>query len=304
MKINVQKLYGLDGHQDCVYTLVEGLPENIIYSAGGDGMVVEWDLNDPEIGNLLVRMNNSVYAIHYRQAEQKMIVGENFNGIHIIDINNKKESGSLKISNAQIFDIKSYKQKIFVGSADGTLYVVDLRTMSFIKKVKLGDKSVRSIAVNSKLGEIALGLSDNTIRILDMDNYKQKYLIEAHALSVFAVDYSPENNHLISVGRDAHLKSWNSLNHYVPEQSVVAHMYAINSVSLSPDNRFMVTGSMDKSIKVWDLNEFKLLKVIDNSRYAGHGSSVNKVLWTKYKNQFISCSDDKKISVWDLEFKN
>ncbi len=304
MKINVQKLYGLDGHQDCVYTLERGLSENIFYSAAGDGMVVEWDLKDPEDGQLLARMNNSVYAIHCRQAEQMMIVGQNFNGIHLINISNKKESGSLKISNARIFDIKSNEDKIFVGSADGTFYVLDLRMMSFVKKVRLGDKSVRSIAVNPNLGEIAVGLSDSTIRILDLDDYKQKYLIKAHTLSVFTLDYNPQNNHLISASRDAHLKSWNSINHYEPEHSVIAHIYAINSLSISPDNRFMITGSMDKSIKVWDLNEFKLLKVIDKSRYAGHVSSVNKVLWTSYKNQFISSSDDRKISIWDLEFKN
>ena len=30
---------------------------------------------------------------------------------------------------------------------------------------------------------------------------------------------------------------------------------------------------------------FKLLKVIDKSRHAGHGTSVNKLLWTDYQDQ-------------------
>jgi WD40 repeat protein len=59
---------------------------------------------------------------------------------------------------------------------------------------------------------------------------------------------------------------------------------------------------MDKSIKVWDAQEFRLLKVIDKARYAGHGTSVNKLYWSKFHNQLISCSDDRSISVWNIDF--
>jgi len=302
MKINVQKLFSLDGHQDCVYSLERSGIRNVFYSASGDGMVVAWDLNNPENGSSLIKMKNSVYALHCITEDNMLLAGQNFEGLHLVDLNARKEIGSLKISNAQIFDIKSHQNKIFVGSADGTLYVVGYPDLTIIKRIKLADKSIRSIAVNQTLGELAVGLSDNSIRILDIDGQKQKYLINAHKLSVFSVSYNPKNNHLISASRDAHLKSWNPYEHYGLEHSVVAHMYAINSLSISPDNKYFVSGSMDKSIKVWDLDTFRLLKVIDKSRHAGHATSVNKVLWTSFKNQMISCGDDKKISIWDLSF--
>ena len=301
MKVNVQKLFSLDGHRDCVYTLEEGDEPNLFYSAAGDGMVVLWDLNNPENGSLVAKMKNSVYALHLIQKDI-LVAAQNFEGIHVIDVANKKELGSIKTTNAQIFDIKRAGDKLFIGSGDGTLFIADFSKLAILKKIKLSDKSIRSIAVNNELGEIAIGLSDNSIRILDLEDYHQKYTIHAHNLSVFSVTYNPLNNHLISVSRDAHIKSWNSLEHYSLDQSIVAHMYAINSLSVSPDKKYFVTGSMDKSIKVWDLDTFRLLKVIDKSRHAGHATSVNKVLWTKHKNQVISCSDDKKISIWDLSF--
>ena len=302
MSINVQKLFSLDGHQDGVYALERGKEANVFYSAGGDGMIVEWDLNHPEKGQLIAKMKNSVYAIHHRKQENELIVGQNFEGIHIIDVVRRKEIRTLKISDSQIFDIQCMGNRTFIGSGDGMLYIVDLSNLTFIQKIKLGDKSIRSIAINQQLGELALGMSDNTIRILDIDGYTQKYCIQAHKLSVFSVVYNPLNNHLISVSRDAQIRSWNSIDHYSLEQSVAAHMFAINSISISPDCAYFVTGSMDKSIKVWELATFKLLKVIDKSRHAGHATSVNKVLWTNYKNMVLSCSDDKKISIWDLSF--
>jgi WD40 repeat protein len=59
---------------------------------------------------------------------------------------------------------------------------------------------------------------------------------------------------------------------------------------------------MDKSIKVWDLGELKLLKVIDKARHGGHGTSVNKLLWTSIHSQLLSAGDDRSIAAWDITF--
>ncbi len=265
-------------------------------------MIVEWDMKLPENGQLIAKMKNSVYAMCYLKKENSLIAGQNFEGIHFIDLESNKEIWSVITTNSQIFDIKRHDEKVFVGSGDGTLFIVDLEARAITHKIKLSDKSIRSIAINRELGEMALGLSDNSIIILSLDDYSQKYKINAHTLSVFSVVYNPVNNMLISASRDAHIKRWNSIDHYTLDQSIPAHMYAINSLAISPDSRFFVSASMDKSIKVWDLDNFQLLKVIDKSRHAGHATSVNKVLWTSYKNQLVSCGDDKKISIWDLSF--
>lgn len=302
MKIQVEKLFSLDGHKDCVYNLVTGPSPHLFYSAAGDGMVAEWDLNNPENGQLLAKMKNSVYALDFRPEENVLLAGQNFEGVHFIDAATKKDDGSIQIPKAQIFDIKSHENRVFIGTSEGILYVLDFESREWIKKIKLSDKSVRTIAINEKLGDIAIGLSDNTIRILDLDDLSRKYLINAHKLSVFSLAFDPISQNLISGSRDAHLKIWSTIDQYKLQESVVAHMYAVNSISIKPDAKYFVTCSMDKSIKVWDLRTFRLLKVIDRSRHAGHATSVNKVLWTNYKDQVLSCSDDKKISVWDLRF--
>jgi WD40 repeat protein len=301
MAINVRKLYSLDGHNDCIYTLESAATSNLFYSAAGDGMIVIWDLEDPETGKLVAKMNNSVYSLHYHSSDI-LLAGQNYEGIHFINTANHQDEGSVKISKSQIFDIKTYQNNIFIASGDGTLYILDFYLRAFVKKIKLSDKSIRRIAINEKLGDLALGLSDNTIRILDLEDYKQKYVIHAHKLSVFALAYDPNSDQLISGSRDAHLKTWSPQDQYKLDQSVVAHMYAINDICMKPSNDFMVTGSMDKTVKVWDLEQLKLLKVIDQSRHGGHVSSVNSLLWTEYNDQILSCSDDRKISVWDLDF--
>lgn len=123
-----------------------------------------------------------------------------------------------------------------------------------------------------------------------------------HTNSVFTLAYTPDGRFLLSAGRDAHLKAWDAHEGYRHHNDVVAHLFAINNLDFSPDGKHFVTCSLDKSIKVWRTADLTLLKVIDKARHAGHGTSVNRVLWTTYKDQVLSASDDRTISSWDVIF--
>lgn len=301
-KINISKLKTLTGHKDCVYTLERSNEDHIFFSGAGDGMVVSWNLHDSENGQLIAKLPNSVYGLHYLQQNDLLAVGHNYDGIHLLDWRNKEEIGSLNMTESAIFDINSIGDLLLVGDTSGTVTVINYKQLKIVYKIKEANKSARSIAVNKALKEVAIGYSDNNIRIYDLDDFALKKTIEAHTNSVFTVTYSPDNEMLLSAGRDAHLKIWDAKADYQNIEDIVAHMYAINNIGFSPDGKHFVTCSMDKSIKVWDAQNFKLLKVIDKARHAGHGTSVNKLLWSNYKEQLVSASDDRTISIWDIEF--
>jgi WD40 repeat protein len=300
-KVQVSRLHNLTGHRDSIYALQPSPEEALFFSAAGDGMVVLWDLRQPESGQLVAQLPNSIYALHFFQKHNLLIAAHNYDGIHVLDWKNKKEIASLQITKAAIFDLNSFDNKLVVAAGEGEVTMVDMEGMSIVKKVKASEKSARTIAINSLTGDIAIGYSDHFIRVFD-DSLKLKVEWRAHDNSVFTLRYTPDQQHLISGARDARLKVWEARVNYQQAEEVVAHLYAINHVDFSPDGKHFVTCSMDKSIKVWDSGSFKLLKVIDRARHAGHGTSVNRLLWTGYKDQLISASDDKTLSVWQIIF--
>ena len=300
-KVQVTRLHSLKGHNDAIYTLQPSSEEKIFFSGAGDGMVVQWNQEDPGNGELIARLPNSVYALHFYKKENVLIAGHNYEGIHVLDWKNKKELGSLQLTKAAIFDIESTDESLLVASGDGVLTLVDVQKMMVMKRIQGGEKSARTIAVNKKTGDIAVGYSDHFIRVFDA-GLELKKEWKAHDNSVFTIRFTPDQNYLISGARDARLKVWDVVANYSQSGEVVAHMYAINHLDFSPDGKHFVTCSMDKSIKVWDTEELKLLKVIDKARHAGHGTSVNKLLWTDYNNQLLSASDDRTISVWQIIF--
>jgi WD40 repeat protein len=301
-QIQVEKTAQLTGHRDCIYALEKASVDQCFFSGAGDGMVVLWDLNNPDQGELIAKVENSVYALKYLPGENHLLIGHNFQGIHLIDVASKKELHSAAITDSYIFDIAVYADKILVATGNGTLVVLSSSDLSTLMKIKLSDQSVRSISISPDGKYIALGFSDNFIRILEAETLVLLYEFEAHKNSVFKVKFSPDGNYLLSGSRDAHLKIWKVGNKFEIKEMIVAHMFTINDVEYSPDGQYFATCSMDKSIKIWDAVGFGLLKVIDKARYAGHGTSVNKLYWSMYQNKLISGSDDRNISVWDIDF--
>lgn len=302
--IKVEKIDTFTGHRDCVYTLEKSGEVHRFFSAAGDGFVVRWNLQKPDVGELIAKVGHSVYALAYLPQENHLWVAENFEGIHVIDIETKQELRSLKLAPTNYFDIQIYKNQAFLAGGDGIISVIDVASFSFRKHIKASDMSVRCLAINPVERELAAGFSDNTIKIFDLTTLELKQVIAAHNNSVFTIKYSPDFKFLLSGSRDARLKIWDVEQNYVLEEEIVAHTFAINHISYQPNNKRFATCSMDKSVKIWDAETFKLLKVIDRARHAGHGTSVNKLLWTEYDDQIVSGSDDRTISVWKLYDEN
>jgi WD40 repeat protein len=299
--VQVQRLHSLTGHRDCVYTLERSSNESSFFSGAGDGMIVSWDLRQSENGTLIAKLPNSVYALLYDDKTDLLIAGHNYDGIHFLDWQNKKEVGSLQLTKSFVFDLKMINGKVYVACGDGEVAVVNPVSRMVLQRSRLSEKSARTIAHDPMTGDVAVGYSDNVIRVFD-EHLKLKKEWIAHANSVFSLRYFPGSSYLISGSRDARLKVWDVKADYNLAAEVVAHLYAINHIEFSEDGKHFVTCSMDKSIKVWDLEKLQLLKVIDRARHAGHGTSVNKLLWTSFNNQLLSASDDRTISVWHIIF--
>lgn len=288
----------LRGHRDCVYTLAQEAPGRF-FSAGGDGLVVRWDLAHTDQGTVVAKVPASVYAMFYDSNRNWLIVGQNHEGLRVIDLANGREEAVVQTGKDALYDVCKVKDRLVVATGAGEVVVIDYDSLKIVNKISASPQRARTIAVTKSGSEMAIGFSDHTIRIYDTTHYRLKRTLTGHTNSVFVVRYTPDQRYLISGGRDAHLRIWDVGKNYQLTESIVAHMYAINHLDFSPDGRYFATGSMDKSVKVWDAQAFKLLKVIDKARHAGHGTSVNRVLWMHDSDHsLLSASDDRTISVW------
>jgi WD repeat-containing protein 61 len=293
----------LAGHRDAVYALAGRPDATQIFSGSADGMVVAWDAAHPEAdGELLARVENSVYALRELPARGLLLLGHNFQGMQAIDLQSKTLAFATALPPVAIFDMvySESRQRLYCALGDGTLAVLRGADFKLENLLRLSQQSLRCLALHESRGELAVGASDWKTYILDLDSLAIKNTLTEATNSVFTLVYAPDGQHLLAAGRDAHLRRYHATDGYPLADSVVAHMYTINHLAFSGDGRHLASCSLDKSIKLWDPASLALLRVLDKARAAGHGTSVNKLVWPGAQQRLVSCSDDRSLAVWQV----
>ncbi len=300
MEFKIEKLQTFTGHKSSVYGLAKGENSNVFYSVAGDGYVVRWDIEKPEEGIPLLKLINNAYTLKYVAERKLMIVPDNQLGVHWVDVDSKKIIHTTSLPGVSVFDIKISGNDVFLSDNKGSFYKISVSDFSISNHSVQSQKSARAMTVLEDTQEIAIGYSDCTIRIFNLNTFQLKKILNGHDHSVFSVTYLPEKKLLASAGRDAKLIFWNAAGDFELVEKIPAHIYPINHLEILSGTGFLASASMDKTIKIWDTDHLKLKKVIDRGRHQSHNSSVNRLLWLEGQQQLLSASDDRNISLWNL----
>lgn len=297
--LNVQKIAQLTGHNASIFALAADADPRYFLSAGGDGWIVRWDLDNPTVGKLIAKVETQIFSLLNLPDSNKLVVGNMNGGVHWVDLENPNETKNIAHHQKGVFDILSINESVFTIGGEGKITRWSAAEGRSLESLHLSNQSLRSTAFRLKTNEIVIGASDNAIYVLDAHSLKLKKTIQnAHENSVFTLKYSPDGRYLLSGGRDAHLKIWDVQNDFALINSQPAHWFTINDLVFHPNGHWFATASRDKTIKIWDAQTFELLKVLDTVRNGGHINSVNRLLWLE--NYLISCSDDRSIILWRM----
>ena len=300
-KIKVSKVAQLTGHNASVFALSAGKDVGHFRSGGGEGWVAEWNLNDPETGRLITKVDTQIFSLCPLHPDNRLVVGNMNGGAHWIDLDYPDFTKNILHHRKGIYGILHIENFVFTIGGDGVLTKWDSLTAKTLESIQLSNQSLRCLAYSAQRQEIAVGASDHALYFLDASSLVLKKRIDnAHQNSVFAIAYHPNNQHLLTGGRDAHLTIWR-LDHYQKINTQPAHWFTINDLVFHPKGHLFATASRDKTIKIWDAYTFELLKVLDTIRDGGHVNSVNALYWSAFSDYLISGSDDRSIIIWQIE---
>jgi len=297
--MHIEKLHTCTGHNAALYALAPGRTDRHFLSAGGDGWVVEWDLDDPETGKLLASVETQCFSLCSLPDGNRIVAGNMNGGLHWIDRESPDLTQNIQHHKNGAYALESIDKWLFSAGGDGFLTRWDAANARTLESLQLSHRSLRTIAYSEKRSEIAVGASDESIHILDAETLAVNLVLKsAHKNSVFTLAYSPDGQFLLSGGRDAMLRVWDLENDCALRSEQPAHWYTINHLVFSPDGLLFATASRDRTIKIWDAQTFELLKVLDTLRFGGHTRSVNRLLWLP--DCLISCGDDRVIMLWRI----
>ncbi|MEO8148287.1 MAG: WD40 repeat domain-containing protein [Bacteroidia bacterium] len=299
---NFEKLIQLKGHTGSVYALEKGIAPHLFFSGGGDHLVVQWNLQTLDAGEVLVQASAIVYSLRLIASQNILLVGTSTGGVHVIDLNTRKELRLLQYHQQGIFDIQfSEKNNLLVLVAgDGVISFCKLNDLSLIKQIKLCDQKLRSAAFNKSENILAVGCGDGKVVLIEVENLTVLNSLQVHKenWSCNVVKFLSDTI-LLSGGRDAILNVIEIVNNEMRiSENIAAHNYSIYDIQFSDDGKNLATASRDKSIKIWSTKDFRFIQKLDIEK-GGHINSVNKILWSGYNNYIISGSDDRSLIVWE-----
>ncbi|MEM6628257.1 MAG: hypothetical protein AAF694_01230 [Bacteroidota bacterium] len=303
-KVVVEKVGEYSGHKGSIFAISPGLNPMELLSSGDDGVVAKWKLDSRENeGEGIFRTEHGIYSILSIPKQGFFVAGGSQGSVYFIEEKSKKVIRLLRNSPNPVYNLYYDAQNfvIWILQGNGFLSVVDVKRLETLFHKQISPGNLRGICASQREDKVYIGTSDHRILVCSKENYKTLRAWKAHENSVFTLAMHPNGAYIVSGGRDAHLKFWESRIPNDLMEKIAAHNFTVNDIIFSPDGDYFVTASRDKTLKVWDAYTFELLKVIDNKRNEGHTHSVNRLKWIQRDNTIISCSDDRRIIQWKLQ---
>ncbi len=292
----------LAGHSNPIYAVIAHPLVQLLYTAGNDKGIVEWNLATKTHQRIFNQVQHTVYCLEIIPENNLLIAGCNDGNICFFDLTNTQLLGKLNAGSA-VFSLKFVPQKKeLIASTDrGTILIIDPIERKVFHQFQSGIQKVRSFTFHQQQNLLVSVSNDEMIRSYHLDDYSYKSELHGHEVGIGAVTFSSDGKHLLTGGRDAHLKVWDVIS-WECKQDFAAHLFAIYKIIYHPTQPYFATASRDKSIKIWRAEDFTLFKnlSIDKAK-EGHRLSVNDICWSANGAHLISVGDDKMLKIWDFE---
>ncbi len=286
------------GHSSAVYCLETDYEMGRIYSGSADRMVGSWRTDNFEPDSFSINVGSPVYSI--LKSGHILYVGQSEGGIHVLDLQGKKEIRHLKFHNRPIFQIieNELHKQIYSLGGDGNLSIIARDDYALLWSIPISEDKLRAGILSPDSLYLLVGGSDGYIRVLETGYFNLLQEVSAHSGGVYDLKWI-SNNRLISCGRDGHLRFFDfKKGELIETDSIPAHNYAIYAMDFSPSG-LLATASRDKTVKIWDQNDWKNPLRISRIKGIGHTHSVNVVKWID-ESLLVSMGDDRNLFVWTI----
>lgn len=300
MKVPLQAAGTFQGHTAAVYALCAVGADEFL-SAGGDGIVVRWNVSHPEHGSVLVKVGEPVFSIHHDPLRNALLIGTGTGRLLLIDLASQREVQVEQAHQKGIFCIVAHTPHGFVcaggdgaisswrWSSAGTLRVERERFIT------LCEEKLRDVTVSNDGTRLVVACGDGSWRELATNHFSENIRSTQQDKGLNAVLFHPNKPVLLSGGKDGELKAWRvdgTLIHAVP-----VHKGSVYVVTADPEGRWLITAGRDALVKVWDASTLDPVQRSSRDR-SGHTHSVNAAVWCG--TTLITASDDRRIHSWKL----
>lgn len=297
--MRAEKYVQLNGHTGAVYAVVPSEKPGQVFTAGSDGIVARWDVENGTSAGALARIPGPVFSLYFHAPGQTLWIGREDGSLHVIDSVRQQEIRFCKNHEKGLFSIVYGAGHIYTSGGDGSLALLDPGTAETRKRVTVSEGKLRGLFYDEPGNRLYTASADGMLREFSPDLHTLYRKWHAHEGSANAIARLPDGS-LLSGGRDARLKRWGP--ETLPEllENIPAHNYAVYRIRTFPEAGIFITCSRDKTAKIWDIDTHEVLFRISRSTAGGHRNSVNDFYYDPSAKKLVTVGDDAAVMVWKL----
>jgi len=258
----------LRGHRQQVYAVTWSRAGNRIASGSYDHTVRLWDPQTGACTHILQGHTDAVLSLDWSGDGRFLASGSYDRSVRIWDV----QAGTSRVG-------REHTELIYaaVWSPDGTLVASGVEDgLVLVWRATDGDLLQRFQHAGAVIalcwspdGEnLVSGVADGEKGVLSLWDVRQGALVrtlEGHSGFIWGIDWSREENILVSAGADGTVRWWN-LEQGTSDAVVQAHEAWARAVRISPDGQTVASCGEDGVIKLWDMHSHQLLATLRADR--------------------------------------
>ncbi|OFX83938.1 MAG: hypothetical protein A2W99_03730 [Bacteroidetes bacterium GWF2_33_16] len=293
-----QEFNAVNGHNGSVMDIAFIPETNILFSTGGDGKILKWNMEDLKIPFDTIVENPFVQrALAVTPDAKYMICGTDDSKIQLYSLTNSVSFVQDLIGHTSIIVALavSSDSKFFVSvSNDKTIRKWDLSTLTSEVIMQIESK-VNAIKISPDNKNLAIGTQDGKIILWDIENKTiSRTVFEEAKNAVTALSFNHNGSWFASGDSKGNVKIWETKN-YTLLETLEGHRSRIYDIDFSPDDQLVASSSLDGTVRMWDCNNINNQPVV----LTDHESWVLSIAFSPDGKRLITSSNQKeRILVW------
>lgn len=284
------------GHNESVVSIQFGVDPNVFYSAGSDGKVLKWEVNNLKgVPEVIYEGNHLIRSIDISDDNKWIMVVTKNQGIMLVKI----DGSGIEQETPLVHDPEIARTAIFLPNQPKYLMVnrqgeLKIKGYGENKRVAESTSKIRSLAVDPETDDIFAGTEEGTVKVWSDTLERDLYFKESYAINTMAIS---SDHKKLAMGREkGDVILWD-LKAKELIRIISGHQSAITDVDFTPDNKTLLSASRDGTVRLWDVNDPKKFPILLDD----HEDWVLTACFDPSGNYVISGSKDNYIRMWPVQ---